>query len=78
MTTTEGLFTNAISTRGESSQVVGSYVFEEVAAAVVEETSSSIDNMIKELSQAWGSKVLIIEAEGASTSDGCGKGVISV
>jgi len=46
------------------------YVFEEAAAAVVEETSSSIDNMIKELSQAWGSEVLIIEAEGASTSDG--------
>jgi len=40
----------------------------EIAAAVVKETSSSIADMIKELSQAGGSEVPVIEVRGVSIS----------
>ena len=54
-----------LSVLGKSSQLEGSQASEEAA---IEETSFSIDNMIKELSQAGGSEVPMIEAGGAFTS----------
>jgi len=68
LTSKKGLTTSAVSTGGESSQPVGLQVSGETAVAIVEETSSSIADMIKELSKAGGSEVPMIEAGGVSTS----------
>ena len=62
--------TSAVSTGGESSQLGGLQVSGENVTAVVEETSSSIADIFEELSQAGGSEVPMIEAEGPSTSAG--------
>ena len=70
VTTTERLTTSAMGTGGKSSQPEGLQVSGEAAAAVVKETSSSIDDMIKDQSQAGGSEIPMIEAGGASTSIG--------
>ena len=71
VTNAERLTTNAVSTWGEPSQPGDLRVSGETAAtAVVEETSSSIDDMIKELSQVRCSEVPLIEAGGSSTSAG--------
>ena len=68
MTTTEGITTSVVGIGGESSQLKGLQLSEEVDDADVKETSSSIDDMIKKLSQAGGSEVPMIEARGVSTS----------
>jgi len=52
LTITEGLTTSVVSIGGESSQLEGLHISREVAAATVEETSSSINKIIQELSQA--------------------------
>ena len=70
MTTTKGITTSVVGIGGESSQLEGLQLSWEVDDADVKETSSSIDDMIKKLSQAGGSEVPMIEAGGASTSDG--------
>jgi len=70
MTSTEGLTTSVVTTGGESSQPGGLQVSEEAIAAIVEETFSSIADIIEELSQAGGSEVLMNKAGGASTSVG--------
>ena len=54
VTTNEELTTNDVSIGGESSQLEGLQVFGENVVAVVEETSFSIADMIKELSHARG------------------------
>jgi len=68
LATIEGHTTSVVSTGGESSQPEGLQVFGETAATIVEETSSSIADMIKELSQAGGSEFPVIEAGGVFIS----------
>ena len=70
LTTTEGLTTSTVSTGGMSSQLEDLQVFGETMVATIEETSSSIDEMIQELSQDGGSEIPTIETGGASTSVG--------
>ena len=66
VTITEGATTSVVGTGGEPSQLEGLQVSGE-AAATVEETSSSIDDMTKKLSQAGGSEIPLINGR-ASTS----------
>ena len=54
----EGITTSDVSTRDESSHPEGLQVPGETAAAVVEETSSSITDMIEGLSQAGAQRLL--------------------
>ena len=70
MTSTKELTTSAVGIGGEPSHARGLQVSEKVAAAILEETSSSIADMIEELSQIGGSEVPVIEVGGASTSAG--------
>jgi len=55
MTSTKELTTSAVGIGGEPSHARGLQVSEKVAAAILEETSSSIADMIEELSQAGSS-----------------------
>jgi len=73
VTVTEGATTSAMSSGGESFQLEDLHVSGEVAA--VEETSSSIDDMIKELSQAGDFKVPMIDAGRASSTGYVAKGL---
>jgi len=68
VTITEGATNSTIGTMGKSSHSEGLQVSGEATTAIVEETSSSIADMIEELPQAGGSEVPMIEAGGASTS----------
>jgi len=68
LTNTEGLITSVVSTGDESSPPEGFQVAGETAAVVAEETSSSIDDMTEEMSQAMGLEVPMIEAGEVSIS----------
>ena len=72
MTVTEGATASAMSSGGESFQLEDLHVSGEVAA--VEETSSSIDDMIKELSQAVDFQVPMIDAGKASSTGDVAEG----
>ena len=70
VTTTEGVTTSAVDTKGKLFHREGLQISREAVASGVKEASSSIDDMIKELSQAAGSEIPMINAGGASTGGG--------